>query len=311
VDADPGQPPKLENEPVRSESAYPAPLEYPGAPHPRWWQIEDGPVDIGGYPPDRSHFATTLLIDLIAGHSDDWFLFPIMTQVGHAVHLHQVTIEDIFGEKYPVASPPLPPQPDGWSLFQTAGLPAGALVLWATVMTPLQGEVVERVLVGTDEYANLLWAVEQRLDGHELVPPENGAGQDPPPDTVDISGAKSFRYVAGKNAAPYWHPYPIREENNRRRFVQGKLVDLSGTTPQLMPDPESQLLIDPQAVSPDPVHQIEPTTIPVAGISLERRWVLARDTAGNPALWIQRQRQPLLSPPARLLRFDVLEETIA
>ena len=49
---------------------------YPGAPLPRWWQIEDAQVDIGGYPPDRAHFATLLLIDLIVDHSDDWFTFP-------------------------------------------------------------------------------------------------------------------------------------------------------------------------------------------------------------------------------------------
>jgi hypothetical protein len=29
---------------------------------------------------------------------------------------------------------------------------------------------------------------------------------------------------------------------------------------------------------------------------------------GQPVLWIQRQRRSLLSPPARRLRFDVMEE---
>ena len=58
-------------------AVYPSRLLYPGAPLPRWWQIEDGHVDIGGYPPDRSHFATLLLIDLITNHSDDWFRFPV------------------------------------------------------------------------------------------------------------------------------------------------------------------------------------------------------------------------------------------
>jgi hypothetical protein len=62
-------------EPVKME-VYPTPRQYPGAPHSRWCQIEDAAVDIGGYPPDAAHFATTLLIDLIASHSDDWFVFP-------------------------------------------------------------------------------------------------------------------------------------------------------------------------------------------------------------------------------------------
>ena len=73
-----------------SVNVIPNRMRYPGAPHPRWWQIENAQVDIGGFPPDRSHFATMLLIDLIVSHSDDWFLFPIAAQAGHAVTLADV-----------------------------------------------------------------------------------------------------------------------------------------------------------------------------------------------------------------------------
>jgi hypothetical protein len=73
-----------------------------------------------------------------------------------------------------------------------------------------------------------------------------------------------------------------------------------------MPEPTAKVLADPNAGSTGPAHQIEPATLPAAGITIERRWMLARDTAGNPVLWIQRQRHPVLAPPSRLLRFDVL-----
>jgi hypothetical protein len=49
-------------------TAYSVALQYPN--------LEDAAVDIGGYPPDTSHFAITLLIDLISTHGDDWFVFP-------------------------------------------------------------------------------------------------------------------------------------------------------------------------------------------------------------------------------------------
>jgi hypothetical protein len=42
-------------------------------------------------------------------------------------------------------------------------------------------------------------------------------------------------------------------------------------------------------------------------MELVRRFKLARDAEGAPVLWIQRQRQSLLSPPGRMLRFDVAE----
>ncbi len=60
-----------------TRQVLPQRLAYPGAPAPRWWQIEDAAVDIGGFPPDRSHLATALLIELICDHANDWFTIPI------------------------------------------------------------------------------------------------------------------------------------------------------------------------------------------------------------------------------------------
>ena len=60
-----------------TRQVVPQRLHYPGAPAPRWWQIEDSAVDIGGFPPDRSHLATALLIELICDHANDWFTVPV------------------------------------------------------------------------------------------------------------------------------------------------------------------------------------------------------------------------------------------
>jgi len=75
----------------------------------------------------------------------------------------------------------------------------------------------------------------------------------------------------------------------------------------LLPAATSDLLIDPAAGGIHPVHQIEPGAIPVDGVRVERRAILARRTDGTPVLWTQRRRQPLLAPPAIGLRFDVLD----
>lgn len=72
-----------------------------------------------------------------------------------------------------------------------------------------------------------------------------------------------------------------------------------------MPAPEAEVL---RAAAPGESHQIAPLGVPSNGIEVERRWKLARDMNGQPVLWIQRERRSLLSPPARRLRFDVMEE---
>ena len=61
--------------PIAAE-VVPTRLTFPGAPHPRWWQIEDVAVDLGAFAPDRSHLATMLLSDLAVADAEDWFVFP-------------------------------------------------------------------------------------------------------------------------------------------------------------------------------------------------------------------------------------------
>jgi hypothetical protein len=285
----------------RDEVVFPDRVRFPGAPLPRWWQIEDARVDVGGYPPDRSHLATVLLIDLIVNQSDDWFTFPVEALAGHVATLEQVEVVDSFGDPWTLAPPT-----DDWSLFATEGLSPRSLVLWATTATPLAGPVWDEVVIGIDEDANLVWAVEERLHGRR-----RDTEDDPPPTppaTVNASGRPAFRYRPATRIPLGWHPYVIQpdEVDGRRRFVQGRAADLSGPG-GLLPPAASDLLIDPASGGVHPIHQIEPAAIPPDGVRLERRPMLARRTDASPVLWTQRRRLPLLRPPTLGLRFDVLE----
>jgi hypothetical protein len=296
------------SEPIPPPATPPEPVElvvsrlkYPGAPNPRWWQIEDARVDIGGFPPDRSHFTTMLLIDLVVSHADDWFTFPLVTAAGSIVTLREVVVTDSFDEQVTLTTP------STWGLFHVHGLDPTSLVVWPTVATPLTGPVEDDVIVGVDEDANLLWAVEVRVGGHEQASPQVA----PPdaPTTGQVLGGAPYRYAyrPSTKLPRYWFPYVIREVAGRRSFVQGVLADLELRPPAEMPPPESPFLSDPAAGPADPVHQIEPATVPTTGLRLQRRHVLGRRTDGLPVLWTQRRRLPLLGPPVSGLRFDVTE----
>ncbi len=292
---------------------HPAPVEYPGAPRSRWWEIEDGAKDIGGYPPDSSHVSTTLLIDLIASHSNDWFLFPVNTNTGHIVTLQKVIVTDSFGRQYEV----MPPEED-WSLFKTTNLDKTSFVVWLTTVSPLIGQPVENVLLGIDEYANYLWAVERKINGLDIdsapLPPDyaeqliNNPLLDISSPHGDTTRQKEYMYIPGKNAARFWHPYEIEDTPKGRRFVQRRLADFARTHPVLLPKVRAEVLTVVTHGTPI-IHEVEPATIPVNGLELERRWILARDRGGHPMLWVQRKRMPRLSPPARTIRFDVMEES--
>jgi hypothetical protein len=276
----------------------PGRLRYPSAPLPRWWQIEDVQVAIGGQAPDRAALATLVLIDLIVNHSDDWFTFTLPARAGQIITLDQVTVIDSFGDPWPVTAP------KDWSLFATTGLDPASIVVWATARTPLAGPILDQVVIGIDEDANLVWAVEQIVAGQTLLTP------DPPPDPAPVQADPTvqprFSYLPMTPIPRYWHPYIIENVNGTRRFVQGRAADLSGPTPTLLPAPISDLLADPHAPAAGPVHQLQPATIPPDGLRLQRRAMLARSTTGEPVLWTQRRRELLLTPPTFALRFDIL-----
>jgi hypothetical protein len=278
----------------------PGRLRYPSAPLPRWWQIEDAQVAIGGQAPDRASLATLVLIDLIVNHSDDWYTFTVPAQAGQIITLDTVTVTDSFGDPWPLTPP------ENWSLFATAGLGPASIVVWATARTPLAGPVLDEVVIGIDEDANLVWAVEQVVAGQTLATPDPAPQPQAAP--AGRAGQPAFSYLAMTPIPRYWHPYVIDDVNGLRRFVQGRAADLSGPTPVLLPPPVSDLLSDPHALAGGPVHQLEPAAIPPDGLRVQRRAMLARATSGQPVLWTQRRRDLLISPPTFALRFDVLQQ---
>jgi hypothetical protein len=182
------------------------------------------------------------------------------------------------------------------------------------VATPLTGALLEDVLLGVDEDANALFAVELRAAGRDL--PTEGVAPTPAPapggEPEDASARRGYRYRPSAGARRYWHPYVLERVNGRRRFVQGRLANLDAVPPALFPEPVAEVLYDRANFTPDPanqvepVHQIEPATVPRYGLRLQRQRVLARDVDGNPVLWVQRRRLPLHDPPASTLRFDTL-----
>lgn len=320
VDGD--QPLTTPTDPPASE-VVPMRLQYPGAPLPRVFQIEDHAVDVGGYPPDRSHLATALLIELVSSHSSDWFMAPVPAPVpapdgapqppgaGVVVTLSEVVVRSSFeqddrvfvpdGDEAP-SDPDLPTGP--WSLFRTRGLDESSLVVWPVAL-PLTGPVLDDVAFGVDEDANLMWAVEMRVDGREL---EVGVDAAQALAEVARSGTREFSWQPSTTLPPAWFPYRTVDGGAgraRQVFEQGRVADLNGPEERVRPGPTSELV---SATAGSDGHWLETDAVPYQGLRLERRYLLARGTDGRPVLWRQRRMVPLLAGPASHLRFDLLKE---
>lgn len=333
VDGDPGAVPIM-RPPVAagSREVIPGRLDYPGAPNPRWWQLENHAVDIGGFSPDRSHFATMLLLDVVLEHADDWFTFPVPPppepatnpSSGVLVTLAGVTVRDSFDETWDLKAPPAS-GPGAWSLFHSAGLAESQLLVWPVAVAPHSGPVLDEILIGVDEDANLAWAVELRADGIQLLrDPETAAAIA----ETTRTRTRSFRYLPSTTLPNGWHPYQrvrLDDPQPGGGFVstttnsgagdgrsggwrQGVVADLTGPYPRPRRGPVSRLIGGPSGAGLGRGHQLAPDAIPSNGVMLRRRAMLARDTAGRPVLWVERSVAPVSGPPVSHLRFDVFAE---
>ena len=255
------------------------------------------------------------MLHVASTHRDDWFTAPFVATAGSVVTVGRVQVRDSM-DLAEVAEPVT-----GWSMFLVGGLGPHTLVTWPTVLGPLSAPAsLDEVLLGVDEDANVLWAVEQRADGADVdqatqAPPAEPPGAEPPeaeaPEAeattgqVLVTGRPSYRYLPSSAVPPHWHPYLMVDG---RRFLQGRLADLTARPVRLEPGPVSRLLRPPRATEAEPYHAIDPAAVPQRGLRIERRWLLGRRTDGLPVLWVQRRTTPLQAPPVSGLLFDKLEE---
>ena len=196
-----------------------------------------------------------------------------------------------------------------WSMYHVSGRPAHELLLWPTVEHPLTAStMLDQVDIGVDEDANLLWAVERWIDGSEAVEsdPASFAAAPIAGGEVPVNSKRQFRYQPASDVPDHWHPY-VASTAGIRRYLQARLVDFDARPAVPRPGPTSRLLQDPAAGATEPYHAIFPDVVPLAGVRLDRRFVLGRSTTGSPLLWAQRRRSPLPAPPTSRLRFDLVE----
>ena len=275
-------------------------------------------VDIGGFPPDRSHLATAA--------SDRPDLRHTRTtgspcrcphrrrsptgpaELRRRRHPRLGGVKDSFDDVVaarrfrPVTAILRPARTSARSPGRCSG-PPGSTGRPSSSGRPRRrrspGRVLDDVILGVDEDANVLWAVELRADGLDLA---LSADSSAALEETRRTGTREFTWLPSTTLPPHWHPYRIDPGHARRRvFVQGLVADLSQAAPEPRAGPRSCSSARPgQGQSclggPEP----GPTArAPTRARPRHRR---------HPVLWRQRRRVPVLAGPVSHLRFDLLRE---
>ena len=140
----------------------PTMVNFPGMPDRRWWEFTDASLALSDLSADGVGLAKLLLLEYAVEYGADWFTIPVEAPIGSFVRITDCTVTDVFGIE--MAAEPVT---DDWQLYrsETEVHDEPGLLLPPTLADVTRGEPVEEVVMGRDEMANLVFALERVVEG--------------------------------------------------------------------------------------------------------------------------------------------------
>lgn len=294
----------------------PTPVDFAGMPAPRWWEFEDGRVDLGRVDAAPEDLARLLLLEFALVYGNDWLMIPVRLDVGSVCQIRSLVVTDTFGERVTV---PPSAQPVGaagtWGMFYLAGKGRSLahrtdprqqyFFLPPTLGTSRESPPLEEVVLMRDEMANLAWAIERTVPGPAGRPvdrfeayQERRRGREPPPKTP-IEGAE-VAYTLASTVPDHWIPLvPVRVGGDGRSIALQRGAML---------DPETGHSILPQGrfLTPGRRLIIEDEEVPRVGVRAIRGYQHPRWTDGASLLWMGRKKGPAGGEGSSGQRYDFI-----
>jgi hypothetical protein len=286
---------------------------YAGMPAERFWEFEDSSVRFSGGSVARTDLAHLLLDEFALSYGNDWFVIPVRLAAGSLCAVRELTVVDTFGQTTVVAAASTIGS-SSWSMYHVTPRPGAPqrvhrlMVLPTTLGNSQQGEPIEEVNWFRDEMANVVWAVEHRVESALGGGIERGRAGDPIPaaagEPVAIdTGDAELIYRLNTTVPDHWYP-----------LVPARPVNAPAGVVQLQLRPITQVDAGGNAVTHHPVGRfltaasplvIEEEEVPRDGLVTTAQWQLTRGRDGRYHLWLSHQARVGRGEGSSGLAFDV------
>ena len=254
------------------------PLRYPGMPADRYWQLEEGSVDVSAIEAQPHDLARLCLAEFALISGDDWLVVPVDGRLGAVNQVRSVLVTTTFGERIDIPEAAADRRARGFRMFEVTaagGDTLAGIVLPPIAAAPLLGDPVEEVSFVRDETANLGWAVERVVPGRSGDPRQRSA--EPPPQrpvTPPGTDPNDVLYELQIPVPDRWIPLvPVRTAPGVVCLRKGAMLNAG------QPILPASLLLEPTPLT-FPTEEI-----PREGITVRAVPALARRADGSYARW--------------------------
>ena len=230
-------------------SFIPTEVSFPGMPNNRFWEFEDGKVDLGNINAETTDISKIVVAEFATIFGNNWYLFPYDLAIGSLAKVQGIVVTDVFGQQTFVEAAIQGDVDDwhGWGMFNltkwdttkaSKGKADTRMLLPPSVAKVHESEAIEEILFARDEMANLVWAVETRvddllhagMDGHQAAVQISNYLETLFADanSIDIAEEAVLHYVLGNSVPENWIPFINIHVPGQNRAIQLQRASMPG-----------------------------------------------------------------------------------
>ena len=324
-------------EPTETITMIPTPGSFPGMPASRWWEFEEGNMNIAGADLSATDTVKSVLAEFALVYQDDWFVLPKLVPVGSTAKVTGIVVKDVFGQhtfvQHTSKSPHLNSDWSSWDMYSqtnantTPGVDASDDSLFFAPSTNdiMMSDALEEVVFIRDEMANMVFAIEKKIwselgEGIDAVDAAGAIKQfllDRRPETLPETPDADLRYELGNTVPFNWIPFiPVHNGGGTNRSIRLQRASM----PLILSDymqmpirPRTDFLRtglnDDDSLSATPKYFIQEEIIPRAGIKLEKKLQRTRWYNGKTYLWLSHSKHVGRGQGNSNLQFDRVLDT--
>ena len=263
----------------------PSHLEFSGMPKLRYWELEDEGVNFSAVSAEKNELLRMIFVDFTMVYGNDWFTLPLKLDVGTVNRIKSIKVTDTFGETQKIEQKQ--PASDWFELSNDSGeVESRGLFLAPVLPQGIESKPIERVEFIKDEMANIVWAIEEIIEG------PTGFGFDRSSVEAMNRDASAEERVADNPAyrltskvPDHWIPFLLKTDGERKLRPSGAA---------------------PKGVLLAPVTEINEEEVIREGISVTRSNQYVRWSDGSTHVWTGRKKKTGRGERSSGLQYDYI-----